>query len=425
MRELVKRLHPICRSMTGDGVRRTLEIIAETIPLELHEVPTGERVLDWTVPEEWNITDAYVKDASGRRVIDFARSPLHVVGYSVPVSATMTLEELRPRLHTLPEQPDLVPYRTGYFKHDWGFCLSENALRELPEGEYEVRIDSALTQGHLTYGEHVVPGESADEVLISCHTCHPALANETLAGIAVATELARRLAGRRLRHTYRFLFAPAAVGAITWLARNRDRVDRVRHGLVLACAGDRGKLTYKRSRRGDTLIDRAAAHVLSTRESEIRDFVPFGYDERHFCSPGFNLPVGRLTRTPDGEFAEYHTSADDPSFVTEEAMAETLAAAEEIVEILEKETTYLNLEPYGEPRLGPRGLYGAPGIDQMAILWVLNLSDGEHGLLDIAVRSGIPFTTVASAARSLLEAGLLKEEGHRREILLQRVERES
>ncbi|MGV9302144.1 DUF4910 domain-containing protein [Nonomuraea sp. NPDC003727] len=412
MKELVERLHPICRSMTGDGVRRTLAIIAETIPLDLHEVPTGTRVLDWVVPQEWNITDAYVKDATGRRVIDFARSPLHVVGNSVPVAATMTLEELRPRLHTLPEQPDLVPYRTGYFKRDWGFCLSENALKELPEGEYEVRIDATLSDGHLTYGEHVVRGRTADEVLISCHTCHPALANETLAGIAVAVELAARLARRRPRLTYRFLFAPAALGAIAWLARNRDTAHRIRHGLVLACAGDPGRLTYKRSRRGDALIDRAAAHVLSTREHELRDFVPFGYDERHFCSPGFDLPVGRLTRTPNGEFPEYHTSADDPSFVTEEAMADTLSAVEQIVHVLEEEGTYINLEPYGEPWLGPRGLYGRPDIDQMAILWVLNLSDGEHGLLDIAIRSGLPFTAVSAAASALARAGLLKEEEH-------------
>lgn len=413
MKDLVERLHPICRSMTGDGVRDTLRIIGEAIPLTLYEVPTGTRVLDWTVPKEWNVRDAYVKDASGRRVIDFARSPLHVVGYSVPVSATMTLAELRGRLHTAPGLPDAVPYRTGYFKEDWGFCLSENELNKLPEGSYEVRIDSTLEDGCLTYGECVVPGESAEEVLISCHTCHPALASETLAGIAVAVQLARRLSAHRPRHTYRFLFAPAAIGAITWLARNREWVDRVRHGLVLACAGDPGRLTYKRSRRGNALVDRAAAHVLAAREHELRDFVPFGYDERHFCSPGFNLPVGLLTRTPNGEFAEYHTSADDPSFVTQEVLEETLAAVEEIVHVLENERTYLNLEPYAEPCLGPRGLYGAPGLDQMAIMWVLNLSDGEHGLLDIATRSGLPFTVVAEAARALAGAGLLKEEGAR------------
>ncbi|MFI6816912.1 DUF4910 domain-containing protein [Nonomuraea sp. NPDC050328] len=413
MKALVERLHPICRSMTGDGVRRTLEIINERIPLQVHEVPTGTRVLDWVVPQEWNIGDAYVKDAAGRRVIDFGRSPLHVMGYSVPVSGTMSLDELRPHLHSLPDQPDLVPYRTGYFRQDWGFCLSDNELRALPSGDYEVRIDSTLTDGHLTYAEHVVPGTSDDEVLIFCHTCHPALANETLSGIAVATELARRLARRAMpRLTFRFVFAPAAIGSITWLAMNRERVARVKHGLVLACAGDPGRLTYKRSRRGDAVIDRALALVLASREHELRDFLPLGYDERQFCSPGFNLPVGLLTRTPNGEFPEYHTSADNPDLVTEDALRDTLAVLEETAQVLEENTTYLNLEPYGEPWLGPRGLYGVPGVDHLALLWVLNLSDGQHSLLDIAERTGMPFPALSAAARALSTAGLLKEEGN-------------
>ncbi|MFC4058784.1 DUF4910 domain-containing protein [Planomonospora corallina] len=413
MHALVERLHPICRSMTGDGVRRTLEIISESIPLEVHEVPTGTPVLDWTVPREWNIRDAYVKNAAGDRVVDFARTPLHVVGYSVPVAATMPLGELRDHLHTLPGEPDLIPYRTSYYTETWGFCLSENTLKELPEGEYEVRIDSTLADGHLTYAEHVVEGSGSDEgsgageVLIECHTCHPALASETLAGIAVAVELARSLT--EPRHTYRFVFAPGTIGSITWLARNRDRVERVRHGLVLACAGDPGGLTYKRSRRGDAAVDRAAAHVVTARGGTVVDFTPFGYDERQFCSPGFDLPVGLLTRTPNGAFPEYHTSADDPEFVTAEALADTLAAVREIVRILEDNRTYVNLFPYGEPQLGRRGLYGAPGLDQMAVLWVLNLSDGRHDLLDIAERSRIPFAEVARAARALADAALIEE----------------
>src|SRR5690606_1574702 len=253
---LVARLYPICRSITGDGVRRTLRIISELAPLEIHAVPTGTKVLDWTVPKEWNIRDAYIKDATGRRVVDFAACNLHVVGYSVPVRRRMTLAELRPHLHTLPDRPDLVPYRTSYYHETWGFCLSANTLAAMPEGEYEVCIDATLADGHPTYGEHVVPGETDDEVLISCHVCHPSLANDNLAAIAVAAHLARRLgAGPRPRYTYRFLFAPGTIGAITWLARNRDRIERVRHGLVLACAGDRGPLTYKRSRRGDAPID--------------------------------------------------------------------------------------------------------------------------------------------------------------------------
>ncbi|GAA2867181.1 DUF4910 domain-containing protein [Streptosporangium fragile] len=417
MHALVERLYPLCRSITGDGVRRTLEIIAESVRLRVREVPTGTQVLDWTVPREWNIRDAYVKDAAGTRVIDFAASTLHVVGYSVPVSATMTLEELRGHLHTLPEQPGLIPYRTGYYAETWGFCLAHETLEGLGEGPYEVVIDSMLADGHLTYGEYVVPGRVPEEVLVSCHVCHPSLANDNLAGAAVAVRLARRLAETDPWYTYRFLFAPGTIGAITWLARNRERTSRIRHGLVLACAGDRGPLTYKRSRRGDAGIDRAVRHVLRTsgREHTVVDFSPYGYDERQFCSPGFDLPVGSLTRTPYAGYPEYHTSADNPDFVSPEAMLETLETCWEVTRVLEGDRRYLNLSPYGEPQLGRRGLYGALGgrsdtrQAQMAMLWVLNLSDGRHSLLDIAERSDLPFAVVADAARALRDAGLLKE----------------
>ncbi|MFF2775503.1 DUF4910 domain-containing protein [Streptomyces sp. NPDC058052] len=416
MHALVERLYPICRSITGDGVRATLDIVGAYLPLDVHEVPTGTRVLDWTVPQEWNIRDAYVADATGRRVVDFAASSLHVLGYSVPVAATMPLSELRGHLHTLPDHPSWVPYRTSYYRPEWGFCLAQETLDALPDGDYEVRIDSTLADGHLTYAEHVVPGQVADEVIVSCHVCHPSLANDNLAGIAVAVFLARELARRTPYYTYRFLFAPGTIGAITWLARNAERVDRVKHGVVLACAGDRGDLTYKRSRRGDAEIDRVMRYVLesSGRPHEIVGFTPYGYDERQFCSPGFDLGVGSLTRTPYAGYPEYHTSADDPGFVSPAAMEDTLAVCAEAFAVLDRNRHYLNLSPYGEPQLGRRGLYEALGgrsdtrQAQMAMLWVLSLSDGEHGLLDVAERSGLPFDTVAAAAEALLGAGLIK-----------------
>ncbi|WP_246080532.1 DUF4910 domain-containing protein [Nonomuraea mesophila] len=415
MHALVARLYPLCRSITGDGVRATLDILGEHLDLDVHEVPTGTQVLDWTVPKEWNVRDAYVMDADGTRVVDFRRSNLHVVGYSVPVSATMTLAELRPHLHTLPDQPDLVPYRTAYYAGTWGFCLSRRTLDGLGEGPYTVVIDSTLADGHLTYAEHVVRGRTTDEVLISCHTCHPSLANDNLAALAVATALASRL--ERPRLTYRFVFAPGTIGAITWLARNRERVSRIRHGLTLACAGDRGPLTYKRSRRGDAGIDRVMAYALRDRPHTITDFSPYGYDERQYCSPGFDLPVGSLTRTPYAGYPEYHTSGDDLDFVSPESMSDTLEALWSAVEVLEGDGRYLNLSPYGEPQLGRRGLYGSVGgrsdtkQAQMAMLWVLNLSDGAHSLLDVADRSGLPFRAVAEAAQALETAGLLKREG--------------
>ncbi|MDW8806345.1 DUF4910 domain-containing protein [Streptomyces scabiei] len=416
MHALVERLYPLCRSITGDGVRATLDIVGEHIPLQVHEVPTGTQVLDWTVPQEWNIRDAYIADAEGERVVDFRASSLHVLGYSVPVSATLPLAELREHLYTLPEQPSLVPYRTSYYQPQWGFCLAQDTLDAMPDGTYEVRVDSTLADGHLTYAEHVVPGQTADEVIVSCHVCHPSLANDNLAGVAVATFLARALAERSPYYTYRFVFAPGTIGAITWLARNADRIDRVKHGLVLACAGDRGEVTYKQSRRGDAEIDRVMRHVLnaSGRPHRVTEFTPYGYDERQYCSPGFDLGVGSLSRTPYAGYPEYHTSADNPDFVTPEAMTDTLDLCREAFTVLDGNRRYVNLSPYGEPQLGRRGLYDSLGgrsdakEAQMAMLWVLSLSDGEHSLLDVAERSGLPFDTVTAAAGALHGAGLIK-----------------
>jgi aminopeptidase-like protein len=429
MYELVERLYPLCRSITGDGVRATLDIVGEYIPLQTYEVPTGTQVLDWTVPQEWNIRDAYIADSDGNRVVDFAASSLHVLGYSEPVSATMPLSELRAHLHTLPEHPSWVPYRTSYYKPEWGFCLAQETLDALPDGEYEVHINSTLADGHLTYAEYVVPGQVPDEVIVSCHVCHPSLANDNLAGIAVATFLARELAQETPYYTYRFIYAPGTIGAITWLARNAERVigasdaraepragGRVKHGLVLACAGDSGSLTYKRSRRGDAEIDRVMGYVLaaSERPHQVKEFTPYGYDERQYCSPGFNLGVGSLSRTTYGGYPEYHTSADNLDFVSPEAMADTLSVCREAFGVLDRNRRYVNLSPYGEPQLGRRGLYDALGGSsdtkqaQMAMLWVLSLSDSEHSLLDVTERSGLPFDTVATAADALHGAGLIK-----------------
>jgi aminopeptidase-like protein len=420
MYDLVAELYPFCRSITGDGVRATLDAIGKRIPLDRHEVPTGTPVLDWTVPREWNVRDAWIANARGERVVDFRASNLHVVGYSVPVRARMTLAALRPHLHTLPAQPDWIPYRTSYYQEAWGFCLTANQLTRLeredaqaPDAEYEVVIDSTLAPGALSYGECVVPGREADEVIVSAHVCHPSLANDNLSGIAVAVELARHLAHRAPRYSYRFIFAPGTIGAITWLARNEARVGRIRHGLVLAGVGRSAPFLYKRSRRGDAEIDRAAAHVLTHTGGEhgLVDFTPYGYDERQYGSPGFNLAVGSLSRGAHGSFPEYHTSADDLTFVTPAALAGSLACVGEIVAVLEGNATYVNTQPRGEPQLGRRGLYramGGPGATEMAMLWVLNQSDGRHSLLDIAERAGLPFVDVRRAADLLIAHELLR-----------------
>ena len=411
---LIEDLYPICRSITGDGVRETLRGLAKVAPVEVHEVPTGTPVFDWTVPKEWNVRDAWIVAPDGARIADLATSNLHLMSYSVPVRARMPLAELREHLHSLPDQPDLIPYRTSYYREDWGFCLPHRAVERLIEGEYEVLIDSTLEDGHLTYGECFLQGETDDEVLISAHCCHPSLANDNLSGVAVAAQLAKELSERRTRYSYRFLFAPGTIGAITWLSLNRDRASNIAHGLVLACVGDEGPFTYKRSRRGSAAVDRAVEHVLALGGTphQVRDFAPTGYDERQFGSPGFDLPVGSLSRSVHGEFPEYHTSADDLTFVTPGALARSLEVCRSVIDVLERDRRYRNLNPECEPQLGRRGLYHAVGgVDsttaELAMLWVLNLSDGEHGLLDIAERSHLAFADIASAAETLLDHGLL------------------
>jgi len=408
-------MFPICRSITGDGIRQTLELIGRRMPLQIFEVASGTAVFDWTVPKEWNIRDAYIRIPGGRRVVDFQQNSLHILNYSTPVRTTMSLAELKPHLFSIPDHPDWIPYRTSYYQSNWGFCLSHNQLQALEEREYEVCIDSTLENGHLTYGECYLPGRSSDEVLISCHACHPSLANDNLSGIAVATFLAELLSGRDLRYSYRFLFIPGTIGAITWLARNRENADKIRHGLVLTGIGDKGGFHYKKSRRGDAEIDRAAALVFRHcgEASEVLEFSPYGYDERQYCSPGFNLPVGCLTRSVWGTFPEYHTSADNLDFIQPVQLARSLRLCVGIVDVLEHNRRYRNLSPYCEPQLGKRNLYRPTGGESIGLeinarLWVLNLSDGEHSLLDITERSKLPFAVIHDAAEMLWHGGLLE-----------------
>ncbi len=416
MMALVEELFPICRSITGNGVRRTLEILQRFIPLQVYEVPSGTKVLDWTIPREWNIRDAYIARDDGAHVVDFAANNLHIVQYSRPIDKTMPLADLRPHLHSLPDQPDWIPYRTSYYAENWGFCLTHCQLSSLTDGIYRVVIDSDLRPGHLTYGELLIPGETNDTVLFSCHICHPSLANDNLSGIAVATMLARHIQTLRPRHSYRFLFIPGTIGSLTWLARNEDKVGQIVHGLVLSCLGDAGGMTYKQSRRGDARIDRIVAHVLRRDEvpHRIAPFVPYGYDERQYCSPGFNLPVGCLMRTPNGEYPEYHSSADNLSLLRPESLSHSLDVLRHIVDIIEGDHVYRSRNPKGEPQLGRRGLYATMGgqrtatYDQMALLWVLNLADGHHSLFTMAERAGVPFEKIRAAADALLAAELLE-----------------
>jgi aminopeptidase-like protein len=323
----------------------------------------------------------------------------------------MSLDELRPHLFSLPKYPDWIPYRTTYYQESWGFCLSHNKLLSLHDGDYEVYIDSSLEEGHLSYGECYLQGDQDGEVLISCHICHPSLCNDNLSGVVLGIRLAEAWANRRRRYSYRFLFLPVTIGSIAWLALNEAQTKKVRHGVVLTCVGDRGKPTYKRSRRGGAEIDRAALHVLqhSGGDFAVEEFSPYGYDERQYCSPGFDLPVGCFMRTPNGCFPEYHTSADNLEFVTAESLADSFEKVEQILGIIEQNETYVSLNQKCEPQLGKKGLYRAAGSeDNLALLWVLNLSDGRHSLLDIADRSGMVFQKIRAAAEDLVGAGLIQ-----------------
>jgi aminopeptidase-like protein len=414
----IEKLYPICRSITGNGVRETLSHIKEMIPVEIHEVPTGTSVYDWTIPKEWNIRDAHIKDSSGKKIVDFINSNLHVVSYSIPIKKTITLSELKEHIFTIPEKPYWIPYRTSYYKETWGFCMPHSQFEKLSDGQYEVFIDSTLEDGCLTYGECFIKGETEDEVLFSAHVCHPSLCNDNLSGISLAVHLAEQLQKRpQLYYSYRFLFIPGTIGSITWLHHNEAHLKKIKHGLVVTLVGDSGPMTYKKSRRGNAEIDREVGKALrdSGDAHKIVDFIPYGYDERQYCSPGFNLPIGCLMRTPHGQFPQYHTSADDLNFVSPTYLANSFKIFNDVIEILENNKKFVNTNPKCEPHLGKRGIYNNIGgrndkhTIQMAMLWVLNMSDGFNDLLAISERSGVPFALIVEAAKLLRNHGLLKE----------------
>jgi aminopeptidase-like protein len=411
---LMEVLYPLCRSITGGGVRASLDQVERLVPLERTEVPSGTRAFDWEVPPEWNVHDAYVTDTDGTRIVDFQANSLHLMSYSTPVRRSVTRAELEEHLHSLPDHPDWIPYRTSYYREQWGFCLRHRDRQRLGPGPFEVVIDSTLAPGSLTYAECVVPGATQFEAIVYTHTCHPSLANDNLTGIAAAVALAQAMCEERPRLTWRFVFGPGTIGSLTWLSRNENRLHTIRGGLTIGLLGDAGALTFKRSRRGDTATDRAAEYALPRVAPEVRfmDFEPYGYDERQFCSPGFDLPVGRVTRSPNGQYPEYHSSADNLQFIRADALAESIRAIAALIVVMDENRFLENLSPKGEPRLGKRGLYGGtggtgPGQFEHAMLWVLSFSDRSHDLLHVAQRSGLDFDLIARAASALESAGLV------------------
>ena len=417
--ELIKILYPICRSITGDGVRKTLKILQKEIPLDINEIPTKTKCFDWKIPKEWNIIDAYIKDPNGNKIVDFKNSNLHVVSYSIPINKKMRLKELKKHLHYLSEKPKAIPYRTSYYNEYWGFCISYNQFKKLREGEYEVCINSSLKNGSLTYGEYLVPGKIKDEILLSCYICHPSLCNDNLSGIGLLTILAKILTKISTHYSYRFLFIPETIGAITWLSINEKNAKKIKFGMVATCVGDSGHSTYKKTKYGDTYLDKIVEKVLidTNEKFEIIDFFPWGSDERQFSSLGFNIPVGSLMRTPyaNEKFPEYHTSADNLEFMNKKSLNDSLIKYLKIINIFENDKKYLNLNPKCEPQLGKRGLYhligGIKNLEhtKKALLWILNQSDGTKSLLDISIMSKIDFEIILNASKLLVDSNLLKK----------------
>jgi len=412
------RLWPICRSITGKGVRESLAILQEIIPLTVHEIPSGTTVLDWTVPKEWNINEAYIELKNGQRIADFKENNLHIVSYSTPFKGEISYEELKAKVHTIPDMPKAIPYITTYYKERWGFCMSQEQWDALdPNDTFKIHIDTTLEPGSMSYGELVLPGETDEEIFFSTYICHPSMANNELSGPLVTAFLYRQLAQLpKRRYTYRFIFIPETIGAIAYLDKHGAHLQRkMKAGYVVTCVGDPGKFHYKRSRRGNSEADRAAEHFLQHCGSEFhaKDFVPDGSDERQYCSPGFNLPVGSLMRTSYYLYKEYHTSFDNKDFISFEAMRGTVEAYVQVCRILELNRRYKNLFPYGEPQLGKRGLYPdfvAPGgrrdyLDNL--LFLLNFSDGENDLLDIARKRGRSALEFEDIIRRCREAGIL------------------
>lgn len=417
MHQLMACLFPICRSITGDGVRETLRILQGLIPLKVFEVPSGTKVFDWTVPKEWNIRDAYVLDPKGRKIIDFKKNNLHVLGYAVPVDRSLPLSELQEHLHSLEHQPDAVPWVTSVYEERWGFCLAHRERTRLEEGTYRVCIDSELKQGSLTYGELIIPGNSTKEIFISTYICHPSMANNELSGPVVATMLAKWIASEPRRFTYRIIFIPETIGSIAYLSRNLQAMKRnIVAGFNLTCVGDERAYSYLPSRNGSTLADKVALNTLRSKHPDFKQysFLDRGSDERQYCSPGVDLPVVSLMRTKYREFPEYHTSLDNLELVTPAGLEGSFALHKDCIDLLERNRVY-KTRCLGEPQLGKRGLYPTIATQesyrQVAdMLNFITYADGSNDLIDISNIIQVPVHNLYPIIDKLIAADLLDEQ---------------
>lgn len=416
MYSLINELFPLCRSLTGNGARQSLAVFRREIKsLALHEVPSGTRCFDWTIPEEWNVSDAWVIAPDGEKIIDFKRNNLHLLGYSLPFDGEVSLEELDGHLYSMPEQPELIPYVTSYYSPRWGFCLPHNERKRLLPGKYRVFIDTVFSKGSLTYGEAFLPGEEEREVLLSTYICHPSMANDNLSGPALMTALWKWLSVQRRRFSYRFVFVPETIGAIAYISNNLIELrQKTCAGYIVTCVGDDRAVSFLPTRHGDAEIDRVSRHVLQYAAPEFREysFLERGSDERQYCSPGVDLPVASIMRSKYGAYPEYHTSADDLDFVSPEGLEKSFDLYRRCLDILEKNRIY-KTSCCCEPQLGKRGLYptlsmkGSAG-DVRVYMNLLAYADGEHSLVDIAERIGTPAEELIPLVEKFLEHGLLQ-----------------
>ncbi len=421
MHDLLLRLFPICRSLAGPGNCRTLDILRETVDMERLEIPSGAEIFDWTVPEEWTPRAAHITGPNGKIYADFAANNLHLVSHSEPVEVELDRDELLEHIYSLPDQPDLIPYVSRYYKRDWGFCMTEQQKRSLPEGRYKVLVDADLEPGNMSIGEAFLPGDSKREILISTYICHPSMANDNLSGVVTAAGLYSLMKGRGSRRlSYRFLFLPETIGSIAWLAANRKIVKtRTEACLVLSSIGNDAPFTYKASRNGATDLDRIATRAIAGRGVRV-EFTPVtGSDERQFCSPGFDLPAGLLCRSYPGTFPFYHTSGDTPDRTPPHVLQESLEVLRAICLGVEANTIgYRRTDPYCEPMLSKRRLYNTvsirKGVDfdrskdpRTALMWVLNQCDGKTPLVAIAEKSELDILALADVAERAAEAGVL------------------
>ena len=417
MYELCERLFPICRSITGDGVRKTLQMLVEVYgnEINIHEVPTGTKVFDWTVPKEWNIKEAYIENSKGQRVIDFKNNNLHVVGYSLPVDKFVDLQELKSVVYTQPDQPDAIPYVTSYYKECYGFCMSQNQLDKLPEDTYHIVIDSELKEGSLTYGEIIIPGDTEEEVFLSTYICHPSMANNELSGPVVATFLAKWLNSLvKRRYTYRIIFIPETIGSITYLSKNLQYLkEHVIAGFNLSCVGDNRTFSYVESRYGKTLADKAAKNVLSFYYPDYKtySFLKRGSDERQYNAPGVDLPVCAICRSKYGEYPEYHTSKDNLELISPEGLLGAYEVYQQCILSLENNYSY-KINVLCEPQLGKRGLYPTTSqkgtYDAVKVMIdFIAYADGSNDLIDISNIIGVPVNELLTVIEKLEKVDLL------------------